>query len=348
MKFSNVYGIKSKSIIDALMGDDYDLSDRPSNVFSATEVIDAPKIRVLQRRHQDDVATDVSDNFHMLDGSAVHYAVERSNKNKDRERLSEERIFIQIGGDHYDTWKAFTLKAGEKVKDAEWYSPDKFYVSCKFDNYEHEDGVLEDYKRTSAWEAVFGIKESREQQLNVGALGMRLLGFPVNTLRACLLLKDWNQRALKDSEQRGSGNYPKIPYAEREFTPWDNEMSVKYVIRCVSAHVRAASLEDNKISPCTPEERWYAGEQIAVLKEGVKTAKRVFKVDDCDSREQAVSLANICMDTLREEGKGKYLIEVRPGSDKRCVGYCKVCTFCHYWKEKYQSTVVSEDQADGY
>lgn len=351
MRINNRYGIKSKSVIDALTRDDYDLSERPENVFSCTEIIDAPKAQLLKRRHQKELESDVSDNFWILDGSAVHYAVEMSNKNKNRERLSEERIFIEVTGNNGDRkWTAHTLAKGQKVQDASWYKPaDAFYVSAKFDNYEADGGIVEDYKRCSVWETIYGVKANREQQLNICAFALRLLGFETNGVRVCMFIKDWNRREYADAV-RNKRKYPEIPYYEHECALWNDEFVRGFLVSRLKAFIAAVRASDDDIPGCAAEERWYRGESLAVMKEGNKTAKRVFRVNGNTQadKEDAARLARACLIGLRVgDAKGKYSIVTRPGNDERCnneKNYCPARKWCHYWKNVYQTH--TEEQPD--
>ena len=336
MQHTNTYGIKSKSVINALTYDDYDMNERPDNVISCTELIDAPKAKILNHRHRDEVEKDVSDNFWLLDGSAIHYALEMSVKKCDRERLTEERIFIEITTD--GKVLAHTLNKGEKVVDAKWYSQYSLFVTVKFDNYDFEDQVIEDYKRTQVWEVVFGLKESRMQQLNIGAYALKLLGFPVKTLRSCLFLKSWDkkdyERDLQKSEQFGNTpKYPPIQYAEFEEKPWEESGVLSYIKARGELHMNARRLEDDEIPPCTKEERWLSDEAYAVMKYGNQKASKVFKVTGGYTAEETESLAATHMATLMtKDTKGKYYVEHRPGINKRCEGYCAARQFCNFWK----------------
>lgn len=352
IKFSNMYKIRSQSVIDALINDDYDLREKPLNVFSATEVIDSPKAKVLWNRHKDEVVVDVSDNFHTMDGSAIHYVVEKSNKKAGR--LSEERLYINV-----TTGEVHSLPEGAKLIGSNWYNVKHYYVSCKFDNYIDEEFCLEDYKRTSVYEAKGGLKVQRVQQLNIGAYALSMIGFPVKKVRACLFLKDWSAASLKKEEtsarQKGwPCKYPPIPYAEFEPELWSMEDILVYLRDRVQLHVAAQAMKDDVIPPCNAEERWYRGESFAIVKEGLKTAKKVVKVDDYDSREQALQTAEVVLQQFRDE-KPKdaklFSIETRPGNDGRCNGdkrYCHICQWCNYWIENYKDKVITEIDAGGY
>ncbi len=342
MNFTNRYGIKSLSIIDALMHDDYDQKGRPANVYTCTEIIDAPKNKVLQMRHEKELVVDIADRLWTFDGSAVHFAVEMSNKENTGARLSEERLYLKISGDKVE---AFGLSKGQGITDAPWYDTESVFVTVKFDHYSLEDETIEDYKRTSAWEVVFGLKKSRIEQLNIGALALRLIGFPVSKLRSVLILKNWEKKQYLQAVQKEGNNakYPPIPYAEFEFTPATIEDSIAFMIERVKLHKAArAILNDDNIPECTPEERWYRGEGYAVMKTGVQRAKKVFKVDGEYTSEMAQAAAGKYMSELMiTDSKGKYYVEHRPGVNTRCLEYCDCRQFCSFGRTL---TEVTEEE----
>ena len=354
MKFTNLFGIKSQSVIDSLVHNDYDLQNKPRNVFSCTEVCDSPKNKVLQRRHNHEATIDISDNLHSMDGSAIHYVLEMGNKASTTARLCEERIFIDL-----TDISAHTMPKGGSIQDQPWYFENHYYVSFKFDVYEEAEQCLEDYKRTSVWEAKKGLKDARVQQLNINGYGMRLLGFQVTKLRACLFLKDWSAAELRSQEtsaqQKGYRcEYPVIPYKEYEPAVWSDDECLKFLTKRVGLHLAAATLTDDHIPVCTPEERWYNGETFAIIKEGNQKATKLIKAEDYENREQALATAEDLLRVYKEECKkpadaARYKIEVRPGNDARCNSdrrYCAVNQWCNHWRETYGHTArggVGED-----
>lgn len=321
MKITNKHNITSKSLLAALTTDDYDMSNRPANVVSCTELIDAPKHQILKRRHAGSIVVDASDNFWTMFGSAIHYTLERSNKKRDS--LTEERIFIEVG----EKFVVHTLAEGEKIINAPWYRKDVPYVTVKFDQYEYETRTLEDYKFVSVWEVIFGLKKSRFEQLNIGAFAMNMLGFPVDKTRPVLLLKDWSKKeyndGLRKAKEFGSEcKYPPIPFYSEDHPVWKKDVVEEFIRDKVSRFFAATHLNDEEIPACTPEERWYSGEAHAVMKDGRKTAVKVFKVtDDLDSDSARSAAESLAME-LNASGKGKHWVEKRPGTNRRCMDYC--------------------------
>jgi len=337
VKTTNKYQIKSPSVVDALTADDYALVNPPANVFSCTTVIGAPKPYFLKRRHDKELERDVSDNFWMFDGSAVHYALEMSNMQPSTERKSEERMFIEVPmheGRQIPDWKCYLAVAepGETridVAKQEWYDKDKFYLSMQYDCFEIAEKCLEDYKRTQPWEIVYGLKPERECQLNIGAFGLRLLGHEVNKLRVCFFLKNW------DKFQAGKGDYPVIPYAEMYPNVWPNTMCEKYIIDRMKLFIACSKASDNDIPDCTFEERWASETEYALMKSTAgkwnKKSSKNFKKFEMD---------NGFADRFQKEQETKYpastfRIEERLGIDKRCADYCVAKRFCTYYNKTH-------------
>ena len=77
-------------------------------------------------------------------------------------------------------------------------------------------------------------------------------------------------------------------------------------------------LADDDIPPCSPEERWERPTTWAVMKEGRKTALRVF-----DAKEEADKMA---------DGQKGLSVEERKGACARCEGYCLAAKFCSFAK----------------
>lgn len=331
MEFTNRYGIKSQSLIDALEGDDYDLTNAPENVVSVTSLIDAPIHTILKKRHWEELSEDISGRVWTLLGSAVHYVVERFNKHKARERLSEERWYLRVPTKDGEEWEIHTIADGEKLADQPWYNKDHLYLSGKFDNYDMEEKSLEDYKTTSAWSFVFGGKDSWPPQLNIHGFAVRMLGLPVEILRICGILKDHTQ-----SKVSPDSDYPAIPLVEKYYEVWPDEQVKEYIKQRYDLFLRMRQLPDEELTPCTEEERWYKPGKYAVMKGNNKKAVKLFD-ETPDGKTSAEALAN-------DTPGGR--VEPRPGEDIRCTDpreYCTVKRFCPYWKVRYGSGAVTKE-----
>jgi hypothetical protein len=98
----------------------------------------------------------------------------------------------------------------------------------------------------------------------------------------------------------------------------------------VSQVEKNKDVSDDDISECDKQERWAKADTFAVMKEGRKTSIKNF-----DNEEDAKKM----VDELGE----KHYVQTRPGTDKKCTGYCNVCKFCSYYKEHYGQ---SEEKAE--
>ena len=152
--FTNIQNLP-EPVVKALSSDDYSSGAVNSSV---TTLIDAPQIKILSRKHQDDISYDVSERLWSVLGTAVHNMFE---DHASGDYLSEERLFTEVNG-----WKvsgAIDIQKAEK------------------------DGsvTILDYKCTSVWSVIFG-KDSWQQQLNFYAyLVRKCKGLTVSKLQIC-------------------------------------------------------------------------------------------------------------------------------------------------------------------
>ena len=102
-----------------------------------------------------------------------------------------------------------------------------------------------------------------------------------------------------------------------------------FITKKVEEIVKAESLEDDAIAPCSEEERWAKPATYAVMKEGRKTALKV-----CSTQEEANEYA-------KSAGSG-YYVEVREGKSPRCEDYCLCAPFCNFYK-----SLMAENEPEG-
>lgn len=313
MNYTNRYNIKSRALQNALRYDGYDL-EKHDNVYSVTALIDAPIQRILKDRFDGELVSDISDNAWILFGKSVHGVLESAGG----DFVTEQRIFIRVG----DELSAHSLEPSQRLSEVDWFDPSYTYVSGKFDLYDPSTCVIEDYKVSGTFAFVYG-KDSWEKQLNIYALGMRLLGHEVKGLRIVGICRDWDWRRASNS------NYPQCPVVELEQELWDNDKAEHYIRNRLTAFQVAQGCPIDDMPPCDPEERWQRGECWALYKNKNKTASKLYysegEADAARASEQA------------ENPKNTYRIEYRPPEDVRCtqLDYCKIKAWCPYWKQNY-------------
>lgn len=179
-------------------------------------------------------------------------------------------------------------------------------ISGKADLY--HNGIITDYKVTSKYAVRFGkYKPEWENQLNSLAYLFEKNGYEVKGLQVVAILKDLLP------QDKFSNEFPDIPIKVVNIPKWSLQEQGSYLDKRVRLFT---AYDENKIvSHCSPEERWQNTTQYAVKKATSKTAFRL--LNDLDS---AKALA-------AEKGM---IVELRPGTDKRCETYCELTGICSY------------------
>lgn len=259
-------------------------SVKPRTGFSVTDLISPPRIVQLARRHWEETEEDISERIWLLLGSAVHYILE---KGEVSESLKEERLEATIDG----------------VK-----------ISGRPDLW--RNNTITDYKVTSVWTIIYAPKGRAEwlAQLNLYRYLYQVNGFETDRLEICAILRDWQKRKALEH------GYPSLPIAMIDIPIWPQWVIDSYVHDRVADHTEAEKESDSKLPECSPEEMWQKATTYAVMKEGRKTAVRVF-----DSYKLAEGVM-LDMDT-------KHYILERPGENVRCKDYCSVNKWCNRYQE---------------
>jgi len=249
--------------------------------FSVTHIIGPPLIRTLQIKHWNEIEVDVSDYLWMLLGSAVDKLISSAKKGS---AIRQHRMEQKIDG-HTIVGVADVI---------------------------NED-VLADWKCTSVWSFLNGVKAEWEAQLNIYnyLLWLERKGngnVPIRFLKIYAILRDWQAGKSYDK------SYPQIPFQTEFVRQWTNEQQLQYIQSRLKDHI------DNSERECTDDEKWRSKTTWAVKKEGRKSAMRVL-----DTEKDA---------TEWQLHNGGDSIEERKGECKRCRLYCPVKSVCKYAKEK--------------
>jgi hypothetical protein len=193
-------------------------------------------------------------------------------------------------------------------------------ISGQLDLYDRETQILYDWKETSVWKAVLGDDKEWTQQGNINAfLVYNVANLPIRALINLVLFKDWK---IRDAEK--DPNYPQLPIKAWPLDLWSLNRQLQYIQDRVALHNAAG--KNGELPLCTPEERWQRPSKWGVMKQGRKTAVKLF-----DSFIEASAF-------IEEASDGKVLsVEERPAEDTRCLYYCDVNKFCSYWQENYAS-----------
>jgi hypothetical protein len=296
MKITNRHGLP-ETIVRAVKDDEYDKGD---SVLSVTQLISPPRIVLLQNLNADNLEVDVADRVPALLGTAVHKILEKGSKDLSNYHL-EERLFDVVRG-----WK---------ISGA---------VDVQIDN---GDGTwqINDYKVTGIY-SVQADKPEWEQQLNCYAyLSYKNHGRRVTSLKIIAILRDWMRKQAELKPE-----YPQSQIAVIDVPVWPLEKVAAFITERVRLHQAAQKAVDSgdPLVYCTDEERWVRGETWALMKEGRKSAVKLY-----DNKEDAISAAKE-LGEARGLSTGHY-VEHRPGSPVRCAGnFCLVANFCRQWQEE--------------
>ena len=253
--------------------------------FSATTLNKGAKEIILTDRHFDEITVDAADSVWAVWGTAVHALLESQPDNN----FHEEYFKVPVSNS---------------------------FVTGQVDSYDMENGVINDWKTASVWKVQFNdFKDWRAQGLTYAWL-LQQSGLEVKKCRFVALLKDHSKTKAKNDS-----SYPQSPVFIYEFdvTAADMEETAARILAKVQEIENAYELDDDAIEPCSAEERWADGEKWAVMKNGRKTAIKLF-----DNSADA--------DAMAGEMGNAYYVEHRPAISRKCGEYCNCKDFCNFYK----------------
>lgn len=253
--------------------------------YSATTLNKGVKEIILQERHWEEFTVDAADNVWAVFGTAVHAILEKYNDGN----FHEEKFDIAVGNSR---------------------------VTGVVDSYDMERGIIADWKTASVYKVMKGDFADWYKQGMTYAWLLKQNGLDVRKCRFIALLKDHSKTKAKTDS-----GYPQSPVFVYEFdiTPEELEATGKRITQKVTEIEAAERMADDDITPCTAEERWADADKYAVMKNGRKTAVRVF-----DTLIDAENCAG-------ELGNSHY-VEHRPAVSRKCGDYCLCKDFCNFYK----------------
>jgi hypothetical protein len=244
------------------------------NSISVTTLINPPQIRLLTLKYWSEIEEDASDRLWATMGSLMHTLLDQ-----------------HAGIDGHQSERTLeTMVEGVKVVGT-------------FDLF-REDGLISDYKFVSVWTTMNGIKPEWVSQLNLYAELLRRAGEKVEALQIVAIYRDWSKNKANDY------NYPQSQVQIFSVPLWQQELAASFLEERVRFHVAA---QNGESSECSPEERWERPHKYALMKEGRKSAVKLY-----DNKQEALAAIS---------GKDHY-VQMRLGAQVRCESYCAVSAFC--------------------
>ena len=248
MKITNRFDLPDV-IAKALQQDDYSRGDSERSV---TQLIDSPRIGILQREYDNEIEQDIVDFVWSRFGTAMHKMFEDATKGENYR--TEERLFCEHMG--------WTISGAIDLLEL---TPNGW--------------VIRDYKVTSKWSVIFG-KEEWENQANAYAWLLRHAKnvSPVR-LEIVAIIRDWQRR-----EAERDGDYPQAPIQVIEIPLWSEEEQDQYMDGRIKLHQSAAfqRLTKQDLPLCSDEERWRNATKWAI-----KKGKNIRAVRVLDTKEDA-------------------------------------------------------------
>jgi|TARA_A100001391_G_scaffold38983_1_gene21600 hypothetical protein len=245
MKITNKHNLP-EVVVNALTIDTYSRGDSD---ISITQLIDSPRVSMLQKKHSEEIEQDAVDFIWSRFGTSVHEVFERSTQADDC--ISEERLFVER---------------------------DKWTISGAIDLQQVDNGqvTISDYKVTSVWSVIFDKKEWHKQLNCYAWLVRHAKEMPVKELRIIAFLRDWNRRKSEEG-----GNYPESPIEIVNIPLWCEQEQDKYVQDRIALHQDADfEFDSGGVLPhCSDEERWQKDTTYAVMKKNRVRAIKVHKVE---------------------------------------------------------------------
>ena len=252
--------------------------------FSATTLNKGCKEIILSDRHFDEITVDAADSVWAVWGTAVHALLESQPDNN----FHEESFKVPVSNS---------------------------FVTGQVDSYDMEKATIFDWKTASVWKVQFADFDDWRRQGMTYAWLLQQSGLEVKKCRFVALLKDHSK-----TKARNDSSYPQSPVFIYEFdvTPEDMAETRDRILNKVLEIEAAYELEDDFIEPCSDDERWADGEKWAVMKNGRKTAIKLFD-NEADADAMAGEMGNA------------YYVEHRPAISRKCLDYCNCKEFCSFY-----------------
>lgn len=291
MKITNKHGLPPE-VYDALCKDRYAGDDEDSDLktdYSATTLVAPVQQTILKRRYPGCNTEDAIDRVWSMFGSIAHSLLEEHGSEGS---VIEKRFYAKILG---------------KV------------VSTRVDHY--KDNIVTDYKVTKAYKVLKKSFDDWSKQLNIIATIFEANNIQVNGHRIIAIIRDW------DENESFKQDYPKAPIQIIPLVKWCYNQRKAYLEERVKLLIDNEGRPDNRLTPCTEEERWMNFKDFAVMKKGATRATKVF-----EDEQQAI-------DDATKRGPD-YLVKRRTSEPRRCLRYCAASSKC----VQHQDWLKSQEQ----
>ena len=158
--------------------------------YSVTTILNPVRQTILQRRYNEEIVDDVSNQIWAILGSAFHLLLENSEESSSE--LKEEYLKQELSC------------LSDELKD--------YYLSGKADLYNELENKIVDFKTTSSFKFVKKEFEDYRMQLLMYAWLFRKIGFNVDKGEIIAILRDWQKTKAKIDK-----SYPQLQVQKVKF-----------------------------------------------------------------------------------------------------------------------------------
>jgi len=286
--------------------------------YSATSLIDTPRIVQLKKRYGHLVEVDPERMMASFIGTGVHNYFEdtlRQYAALNKEYELERSVFDKIDGR---------------------------LVTGRFDIlYDHKH--IYDIKTAKVWKKIFDPEMvDWHAQQNIYAWLLRRRGLDIESINIVACYLDWQKNnALRDR------NYPQQRVVQYRLNLWSPEHQEEFIRERLAMHVAAETLADEDLPACSPEERWERfpsglPTQYALLKDRqAKRATRVF--DTLDELRQFILEPDLSKRAFAVTDVAT--VEIRHARRTRCEDWCEGAAWCNHYRQ-YQRDVEAGELND--
>ena len=271
--------------------------------YSVTTILNSTRQIILKRKYNELIEQDCSELIWALFGTSFHSILE--NAQEEQYQFKEEYL------------KQDLSIITSELKD--------YYLSGKADLVDTSTKTIIDYKTTSVFKIINKDYEDYRMQLLIYAWLFKQIGIEINNGEIVALLRDFQK-----SKSKYDKSYPQfqVQIIKFDFKKSDFDFIENYIRNKFIELKNNENTPDEELPMCTESERWREPTKYAVKKKQNKIATKVHNT---------LEEAQKHLENLEIKYPNIYEIEVREGTDKRCLEYCSCCKFCPYYKDKYGS-----------
>ncbi|QDH84014.1 exonuclease [Achromobacter phage vB_AxyP_19-32_Axy11] len=328
MRITNLAGV-SLPLAVWLLYDEYDYI-KEENYISATGLMKPLRQIVLANRvDKETQSLDVLDLFRSSLGHALHDSIEKAWLKGHRRSLKllgyPENVIDMVRINPSDAELAATpgcipvYMEQRNIREIE-VDGHVYKIGGKFDLC--IEGMLQDYKSTSAFVWVAGSRDDEHREQGSIYRWLHRDKITSDHIRINYIFTDW-----KKYETKNNPKYPEHPIMHKDISLWsiaETEEWIKAKIRQIIKHQDAP---EPKVPECTDEELWKSDPVYKYFSDPEKA-----KIPGSRSTKNFDSMPEARVFMMNEK-KGKGTIVTVPGEPKRC-SYCGVFDVCSQ-KDRY-------------